>query len=325
MNELDEIKQITITLEDLKLKRLDKILAKHFPEISRTQIQNYYELGFIQVNGSTDFNLSKVPAIDSIIIVTLPPPVDYELTPENIPLPILFEDADLILVNKPAGMCVHPAAGNWKHTMVHALLFHCPDLKGIGHIKRPGIVHRLDKGTSGVMVVAKSQTAHHQMVEKFKQHDLQRKYEALVLKKNAPSQGVIESFIDRSKKDRKKMTALTHQGKHAVTHYKLLHAGKKINHLECTLETGRTHQIRVHLSEKLSTPILNDYLYANPKQHLNQLSALGQSFLKDYPHPLLHAKYLGFAHPLSNQWIEYEVEPPSPFKDLLELLCKDEL
>lgn len=321
----DDLKQITIVKEDLALRRLDKILSHRFPELSRTQIQNYFDLGLIQLSGITDFNLSKVPPIGSEIIITLPPPTDYDLEPENIPLEILFEDEDLVFINKPAGLCVHPAAGNWHHTLVHALLFHCPDLKGIGNVKRPGIVHRLDKGTSGVMVVAKSQEAHRILIEKFKQHDLIRKYEAIIIKKNSPNQGMIESFIDRSKRDRKKMTALTEHGKKATTFYRMLHVGKKFNHVECKLETGRTHQIRVHMAEKLSTPIVNDYLYANPKQHLQNLSEKAAQLLSDYPYPLLHAKTLGLSHPLSNQWLEFDVAPPSPLKELLELLYKDEL
>jgi 23S rRNA pseudouridine1911/1915/1917 synthase len=325
MANLDDFKLLTIVEGDLAFRRLDILLSKHFPELSRTQIQNFFDLGLIQLNGSTDFNLSKVPPVGSKIIITMPPPINYELEPENIPLEILFEDEDLVFINKPAGLCVHPAAGNWHHTLVHALLFHCPDLKGIGNVKRPGIVHRLDIGTSGVMVVAKSHDAHRILIEKFKKHDLIRKYEAMVLKKNAPTKGVIESMIDRSKKDRKKMTALAEQGKKAITHYQLLHIGKKFNHIECKLETGRTHQIRVHMSEKLGTPIVNDYLYANPKQHLLHFPERALKILNDYPYPLLHAKTLGLAHPLTNQWLEFNVSAPSPFKDLLELLYQDEL
>lgn len=321
----EDLKQLIITQEDIVLKRLDKILSFRFPELSRTQIQSYYELGLIQVNGSIVFHLNKTPPIGSTIIITMPPPLDYELQPENIPLEILYEDEDLVFINKAAGMCVHPAAGNWHHTLVHALLYHCPDLKGIGNIKRPGIVHRLDKGTSGVMVVAKSQLAHQKLIEIFQHHDLSRRYDALVLKKNSPTQGRIESFIDRSKKDRKKMTALTEQGKKAITFYHLLTVGKKISHMECKLETGRTHQIRVHMAEKLSTPILNDYLYANPKQHLQQLPIQVQEILKNYLYPLLHAKSLGLTHPISQKKLEFEVPPPSPFKELLELLHRDEL
>ena len=325
MNNLGDIKKISIEEKDLKLSRLDKILALRLPELSRTQIQDFFDKGLIEVDGSIDFALNKKPKLDSTVTITFPPPQNYELKAENIPLEILYEDTDLVFVNKPAGMCVHPAAGNWNHTLVHALLYHCPNLKGIGNTKRPGIVHRLDMGTSGVMVVAKSHEAHRVLIEKFQHHDLERKYLLLVLKKNTSSQGKIETFIDRSKKDRKKMTSNTQEGKKAITHYRILQMGKKVNLMECRLETGRTHQIRVHMSEQLSTPILNDYTYANPKQHLQNLDVAAQNLLRDYPYPLLHARYLGIKHPLTNTWLEFDVPPPSPFKELLELLKTDEL
>jgi len=325
MNDVINNKKISIEESDLQFNRLDKILARRFPELSRTQIQYYYDKGLIEIDGSTDFALNKRPALHACITITLPPPEDYELQAENIPLEILYEDEDIVFINKAPGMCVHPAAGNWQHTLVNALLFHCPHLKGIGNIKRPGIVHRLDIGTSGVMIVAKSQEAHKVLIEKFQHHDLERKYIALVLKKNTPTSGRIESFIDRSKKDRKKMTSLVHEGKKAITHYAVKLQGQKINLIECTLQTGRTHQIRVHMAEQLSTPILNDFTYANPKQHLQQLSSNAKNLLKDYPYPLLHARYLGLKHPLNEQWLEFESTPPSPFKELLELLKKHEL
>ncbi len=319
------IRQILIEEEDLQFARLDKILARKIPDLSRTQIQDLYDKGLIEVNGSSDFSLSKKPTLHSEIKIYLPPPENYDLEAENIPLDILYQDDDLLFINKAAGMCVHPAAGNWHHTLVHALLFHCPHLKGIGNIKRPGIVHRLDIGTSGVMVVAKSQEAHKKLIEKFQHHDLERKYLALILKKNIPLQGRLETFIDRSSKDRKKMTSQTKEGKKAITHYKLLKQGKKVNLIECRLETGRTHQIRVHMAEQLSSPIINDFTYANPKQHVQNLSPQAQLYLKDYPYPLLHAKYLALKHPITDQWLEFETPPPSPFKELLELLERDEL
>lgn len=325
MSNIGDVKKISIEEKDLKLSRLDKILALRLPELSRTQIQDFFDKGLIEVDGSVDFALNKKPKLNANITITFPPPQNYELHAENIPLDILYEDEDVVFVNKPAGMCVHPAAGNWNHTLVHALLFHCPNLKGIGNIKRPGIVHRLDIGTSGVMVVAKSHEAHRILIEKFQQHDLERKYLLLVLKKNTSTQGKIETLIDRSKKDRKKMTSIVQEGKKAITHYKILQQGKKVNLVECRLETGRTHQIRVHMAEQLSTPILNDYTYANPKQHLQNLDVKAQSILKDYPYPLLHARSLGIKHPLTNTWLEFDIAPPSPFKELLELLKTDEL
>lgn len=320
MNATDDVQQYIITEDDLFLKRLDKILAQRFPQLSRTQIQQLFSLGHIELDNAPLASLSKIPPLGSKILLTIPLPQDYNLEPENIPLNILFEDDDIVFINKPAGMCVHPAAGNWHHTLVHALLYHCPNLKGIGHEKRPGIVHRLDKGTSGIMVVAKSQRAHQGLVELFKTHDILRQYELLILNKKIPSGGVITSLIDRSPTNRKKMTSNTSQGKQAITKYKVLLTGKLLTLVECTLETGRTHQIRVHMAEKMKCPLLNDFLYGNPKQQIMTLPEEATSHLLNYPHPMLHAKKLGLKHPLTGQWLEFTQEPPSPFKDLVELL-----
>lgn len=319
--EIDRITHV-ITEADKSSERLDKLLSEKIADLSRTQVRSLFELGLITASCGHALSLSKLPPVGTTIMVDIPPPEDYELKPEPIPLHILFEDDELLFVNKVAGMVVHPAAGNWNGTLVHALLYHCSDLAGIGNVRRPGIVHRLDKGTSGVMVVAKTQKSHQRLVELFKNHDLKRMYEALILWRKIPTQGTLKSFIDRSNRDRKKMTALTNKGKEAITFYKILRTHDRIAHVECTLETGRTHQIRVHLAELLKTPVLNDHLYANPAQHLKNLPEI-RRILADYPYPLLHAKTLGLNHPINGSWLEFTVPAPSPFIDLVELLNQD--
>lgn len=315
----------TISAEDLLLKRLDKILAQKFPTLSRTYLQALFEDGNISTESAVELSINKVPPVGTKIIIDFPVPLNYELTPENIPLDILFEDEDIIIINKPAGMCVHPAAGNWEHTLVHALLFHCPNLKGIGNVKRPGIVHRLDIGTTGVMIVAKSQLAHNELSKIFKEHELTREYELLILKKNLPKQGIITGHISRSTNDRKKMTSMNKDGKHAVTKYNVLKESNFLSHVQCKLETGRTHQIRVHFAEKLKAPLLNDYVYGNPKQQISKLPEEVQNILQDYKYPLLHAKRLSLLHPLSKKQLDFSCSFPSPFKDLVELMNSNKL
>lgn len=317
--------EYTINHDDIALKRLDKVLAARFPNYSRTFIQTLFEDGNIYSEVDIALSINKIPPVGTKLYINLPLPNDYDLKPENISLNILFEDEDLIFVDKPAGMCVHPAAGNWEHTLVHALLYHCPHLKGIGNVKRPGIVHRLDIGTTGVMVVAKSQVAHNILSETFKEHNLIREYELLTFKKNIPTNGTIISNISRSTHDRKKMTALKKEGKIAITKYNLISEGQFLQLIQCKLETGRTHQIRVHFAEKLKSPILNDYLYGNPKQQLSKLPEEAINLLATYKFPLLHAKRLCVAHPLSKKQLDFSCSPASPFKDLVELMKLNKL
>ncbi len=301
-------------------KRLDALLRDRFPKYSRSYLKNLFLEGFIDAD--TPLSLSKVPALGTIIEITIPLPEDASIEAENIPLEILFEDEYLVILNKPAGLVVHPAPGNPKGTLVNALMYHCKDLKGIGNIKRPGIVHRLDKGTSGVMVAAKEQKTHEKLVDLFKEHNIQREYIALSLGSPQKKSGKLESLIGRHKTNRKKMTTKTNIGKKAVTHYQVLEDFERANLTQLTLETGRTHQIRVHLNELLQTPVINDPSYGRPTQHLQRLPELG-SYLGEYEYPLLHAKMLGFKHPITKKDLHFETKPPQVFQTCLEQLRSD--
>ena len=245
--ELDSF-EITITEEDVHFKRLDQFLAVKLENLSRTLIKKLFENDKVYSEDGKKIELKKMPSIGTKIIVEIPPPMPTNVVPQNIPLDILFEDEHLLIINKQQGLVVHPGAGNWDQTLVNAVLYHCPDLKGVGNEKRPGIVHRLDKGTSGIMVVAKSHQAHEKLVEKFSTHDIERKYEAIILGNNCPKEAKLESTIGRNTKDRLKMKAHVAGGKKAITHFKVLEYFKNYTHVELKLETGRTHQIRVHLT-----------------------------------------------------------------------------
>jgi 23S rRNA pseudouridine1911/1915/1917 synthase len=317
----EEIISLTISLDDKEgFKRLDHYLASKLNSLSRSTIKRLFETENISSpNGKLE--LKKMPSVGTIIEVEIPPPIPTDLIAENIPLEILFEDPYLIVINKPAGLVVHPAPGNYTGTLVNAILFHCPDLRGIGAEKRPGIVHRLDKGTSGVMVIAKEQQAHEGLVTLFSTHDITRKYEALTLGSPKDLSGKIETTIGRHPTNRLKMAANVSQGKKAITHYKTLKNFTHSAHVELKLETGRTHQIRVHLSQILHTPILCDPLYGN-EQFIKKIPEQFAEVIKDYPHQLLHAKELGFIHPITKEKLHFQTPPPEIFQALLKSLSQ---
>jgi 23S rRNA pseudouridine1911/1915/1917 synthase len=316
--------QLTVTSEDrLQFKRLDLWLAHHCTELSRTTIKNLFTAEEITLAELSPYQgkleLKKMPPAGAIVEVCVPPPLDYEVAPEPIDLTILFEDEHLLIVVKPAGMVTHPAPGNTSGTLVNAILHHCPDIEGVGGVKRPGIVHRLDKGTSGVMVVAKNHRCHEKLVELFSKHDLTRRYEALTLSHPKQLTGTLRSTIGRDPKNRKKMS-VHGRGKTAITHYKLIEKFPGVSHLELTLETGRTHQIRVHLAQLLNCPILMDETYGEPRRHLKHLSPELVELLKDYPHPLLHARHLSFVHPITKAQLGFDQPAPEIFEKTLNLL-----
>ncbi len=309
--------ELPITEDDrATFKRLDQFLAEK-TQFSRTFLKRLFEAG--NISSEIKLSLNKMPASGTVIIIDVPPPVNLEAVPQNIPLDILFEDEHLVIVNKQAGLVVHPAPGNPDGTLVNAILYHCPDLSGVGGVIRPGIVHRLDKGTSGVMVVAKNQAAHEGLVLLFSKHDIDREYEAIILCDNAKisSSGKLESTIGRDPKNRQKMAANV-RGKKAVTHYNVISFKKDFAHVKCKLETGRTHQIRVHMSGLLQCPILNDPTYGDQARHRKRLPPHLAELMKPYEHPFLHAKKLGFIHPVTKQPLSFEVEPPDIFKQILE-------
>ncbi|OUR96237.1 hypothetical protein A9Q84_07720 [Halobacteriovorax marinus] len=312
----------TINDEDKSsYKRLDLFLSNKLPDQSRSFIKMLFEKGHItSSNAKKKIELKKFPEVGTIVNILIPPPAPADAQPEDIPLEILFEDEYLIIINKEAGIVVHPAPGNYTGTLVNAVLHHCKDLKGVGDQLRPGIVHRLDKGTSGVMVIAKEQKCHEGLVKLFSTHDIERKYECLAMGRSFPASGKLESTIGRHPQNRLKMAADVRNGKEALTHYKLLSQFNKLAHVELKLETGRTHQIRVHLSQLLKSPILCDPLYGNPKEHLQRVGKEIASIINEYEHPFLHARILGFTHPITKEELHFEAEPPEIFQKVLNAL-----
>ncbi len=329
-NEDDELIELTLTEEDLKdYKRLDIYLSKNLKEISRNFIKNLFQKGLITLSEESPyqgkFELKRMPPAGSIIQIEVPPPAPSDAIAENIPLDILFEDEHLIIVNKEAGMVVHPAPGHPTGTLVNAILYHCQDLSGVGDQKRPGIVHRLDKGTSGVMVVAKTQKCHEGLVLLFSTHDIIREYQAIAMKTKMMAAGEVESHIGRHPSNRLKMASDVRGGRWSKTYYKVLENYKHCTLVSCTLETGRTHQIRVHMSQDLKAPLLMDPLYGNPKEHIKRLPGEVSRFFKDYPHPFLHAKKLGFIHPITKEELLFETELPTIFQETLAALKEHDL
>lgn len=315
----EDPKQFIITEEDLShFKRLDVYLSKQLPDISRSLIKKLFDDGHF--TSDSKIELKRMPKVGTIIDYVPGKPTPTDIIPENLPLEILYEDEYLIIVNKAAGMVTHPAPGNYTGTLVNAIVHHCPDLKGIGHEKRPGIVHRLDKGTSGVMVIAKEQKTHNGLVDLFSSHTITRRYEAICLGARLPQEQTLNAPIGRSPHNRLKMEVNVKNAKDAITHMKALEYFEKFTHVELTLETGRTHQIRVHLSSLLNSPILNDQTYGRIKEQSHLMDSQLKKLLKDYEHPFLHAKILGFVHPITKKELYFEKEPPKLFQDVLSAL-----
>ncbi len=285
-------------------ERIDKIIAQKCELNSRSAAQKLLEDGAVTVNGLIVSKNYKVKSGDRIV-VQIPQARELEVEAENIPLDIRYEDDDLLVVNKPKDMVVHPAAGNYTGTLVNALLYHCKDsLSGINGVIRPGIVHRIDKDTSGLLIVAKNDFAHIHLAEQIKVHSFRREYQSVVYGKMKNLQGKIDAPIGRHPVDRKKMTVTPKNSKNAVTHYELIEQYDSFAHLRLRLETGRTHQIRVHMSY-IGHPVAGDPVYG-PKKVITELA--GQC---------LHAGLIGFRHPRSGKYIELESELPGYFIDFL--------
>lgn len=286
--------------------RIDRYLADIDGMPSRSYLQKLVRDGEVTVNGKKIKANYQISAGDEIEL-TIPEPVELAAQPEDIPLDILYEDSDIIVINKPKGMVVHPGAGHASGTMVNGLLYHCKgDLSGINGVLRPGIVHRIDMNTTGVLVVCKNDTAHQFIAEQLKVHSITRRYEAIV-HGMVKTDGTVEGAIGRKPNDRIKMAIVSKGGKPAVTHYHVIEQLKGYTHISCELETGRTHQIRVHMSS-LNHPILGDNLYGPAKC---PFALEGQT---------LHAKVLGFIHPSTREYMEFEAPLPAYFSELLEKL-----
>lgn len=319
----EENKIFSVTAEDdAKKERLDKFLVAHLPEMSRAQIQRLIASGCVEADDVLIVdNAHKVKAGD-VFQISVPPAAEAEPEPEEIPLEIVYEDDDLLVVNKPAGMTVHPAAGAYSGTLVNALLFHCQGkLSGIGGVKRPGIVHRIDKETSGLLVVAKNDLAHKNLSEQFAAHSIERTYLAIVYGVPQPLAGTIEGNIGRSTTDRKKMALVASGGKPAVTHYQTLQVfNRAVALVQCRLETGRTHQIRVHLSSR-GHALVGDKVYVKSKKTELMLPEPLKSEVNHFARQALHAKSLGFEHPRSGQWLQFDSQLPADMQNLLALLA----
>ena len=302
---------LTVTApEDLKKIRLDKFLAESFPDYSRNQFIRLIEEGAVQIEGQHATLSPDDKVVSGATYTIVPPePMEPDPEPENIPLDIIYEDNDLLVVNKPAGLVVHPGAGNWTGTLVNALLYHCGDsLSGINGVKRPGIVHRIDKDTSGLLVVAKNDKAHVGLAKQFEIHSIQRTYDAFVWGLT-PESGRIEGNIGRSSTNRQKMALVKMGGKPAVTHFERMDAYSiTASHIKCHLETGRTHQIRVHMTS-IKHPLIGDDLYGNPPKGAPEN-------IRAFPRQALHAGLLGFIHPVTQKQMVFEVPLPEDLKNL---------
>ena len=300
------IQEIFIT-EELSGDRIDKFLSEQCEELSRSFIQKLLKSGEVFVGGKAVKASYKVTEGD-MISFEVPEAVEPEILPEDIPLEVVYEDHDVILVNKPKGMVVHPAAGHYTGTLVNALMHHCKDdLSGINGVLRPGIVHRIDMDTTGILIVCKNDLAHNSIAEQLKEHSITRRYQAIVHGVLKEDEGTIDAPVGRHPQDRKKMCVNHQNGKHAVTHYKVLNRFKNYTHIECRLETGRTHQIRVHMAS-LNHPLLGDAVYGPAKC---PFKLQGQS---------LHAGILGFVHPRTGEYMEFSAPLPEYFQKLLKTL-----
>lgn len=302
--------------------RLDKYLTQFLPDLTRTRIQQLITDGFVTVNGKTIKPSHQISA-GELIEARLAAPPPSELIPEDIPLRVVYEDRYLLVVDKPAGMVVHPACGHPTGTLANALLYHYETLSQMSGQGRPGIVHRLDKDTSGLLVAARDDQTHAALAAQFKEKSTVREYVAVVWGHPQPSHATISSFLTRSSSDRRKIIVATTPGKWAVTHYEVLEKFRHLSLLRLTLETGRTHQIRVHLSHR-GHPVFGDPVYAGRKSQLAGMNAadtrLGAALLENFKRQALHARVLGFVHPVTKQPLHFESEIPPDMNHLISTL-----
>lgn len=288
--------------------RIDRFLSEQLPEHSRSYIQKLIKDGQVSIEGKAVKSNYKITGSEEIALL-IPDQVIPDILPEDIPLDILYEDQDLIVINKPKGMVVHPAAGHYSGTLVNALMYHCKDdLSGINGVMRPGIVHRIDRNTTGSLLVCKNDFAHNAIAEQLKVHSITRRYRAIVHGNLKDDQGTVDAPIGRHPIDRKKMAIEPRNGRNAITHYRVLERFGNYTYIECQLETGRTHQIRVHMSS-IHHPIVGDDVYGPAKCPFSGLQ--GQT---------LHAQVLGFIHPRTGEYMEFSAPLPEYFENLLTKL-----
>ena len=321
----DNSTKLLITEEDAG-SRLDIVLTKLLPELTRSNLKKIIELNQVKINNIIINSPSKKLKINDNIEINLIPKQEIKIEPYKTKLNIVFEDKDILVINKPAGMVVHPGAGNYTETLVNALIYKYKKLSDLNGSTRPGIVHRIDKETSGLLVVAKNNKAHAHLGKQFNDHSITRTYQALVWGVLRPLSGRIETLIGRSRKNRQLMSVTEITGKKAVTNYSTLKVFDikdipKISFVECQLETGRTHQIRVHMAYK-GNSLLGDQQYGKKNLKFKKLNEEFAEKLKVLNRQALHAKNLGFIHPATNKFISFESELPADFKKILNLLNK---
>ena len=321
----DNSTKLLITEEDAG-SRLDIVLTKLLPELTRSNLKKIIELNQVKINNIIINSPSKKLKINDNIEINLIPKQEIKIEPYKTKLNIVFEDKDILVINKPAGMVVHPGAGNYTETLVNALIYKYKKLSDLNGSTRPGIVHRIDKETSGLLVGAKNNKAHSYLGKQFNDHSIARTYQALVWGVLRPLSGRIETLIGRSRKNRQLMSVTEITGKKAVTNYSTLKVFDikdipKISFVECQLETGRTHQIRVHMAYK-GNSLLGDQQYGKKNLKFKKLNEEFAEKLKVLNRQALHAKNLGFIHPTTNKFISFESELPADFKKILNLLNK---
>ena len=302
--------QYEVTEEEDGL-RLDQYIAGRCMDLSRSYIQKLIKESRVTINKNIQTKTKTAVQESDIVNVSLPDPKELEIKPQDIPLDILYEDNDVLVVNKPKGMVVHPAPGHYEDTLVNAVLYHCRDnLSGINGVLRPGIVHRIDKDTTGALIVCKNDKAHQKIADQLRAHTITRSYRAIVYNNFSEDEGMINAPIGRHPTNRKKRMVTEKNSKEAITHYKVLdHLNHKFNHIECRLETGRTHQIRVHMSH-IGHPLLGDEVYGPVNSKFKNLQ--GQT---------LHAATIGFIHPTTEEYMEFSAPLPDYFEKLLKTLA----
>jgi len=322
----DNLTKFLINEEDSE-NRLDVILTKLIPDLTRSNLKKIIQLKQVKINNCIEKSPSKKLKTSDVLEINLIPSEQIKILPTKIKLNIVYEDKDILIVNKPAGMVVHPGAGNYKETLVNALIYKYKNkLSDVNGIERPGIVHRIDKETSGLLVVAKNNKAHSNLGKQFSDHSIKRTYQALTWGVLRPLNGRIETLIGRSRKNRQLMSVTEITGKKSITNYKTLKVFNikdipKISFIECELETGRTHQIRVHMAYK-GNSLLGDQQYGKKNLRFKKINEDFEDRLKILNRQALHAKSLGFIHPVSKKLIIFESKLPRDFKKILDLLNK---